>query len=582
MKVCAMRPNFAFAALYLLNGHVSLAAPSAKAQNLTVDLGYEVYRGAYDSTAQLDIWRGIRYAAPPIGDLRWRAPAAPIASENGVVDAIEFAPGCPQAAPVPFPAIPGISGSEDCLFLNVYAPRSKKKTKLPVLVWIHGGGYGFGNGQQDMREIIKANDNKFVAVSIQYRLGAFGFLSSAEVEQNGALNTGILDMAFALQWVQNHIDQFGGDKSQVTVSGQSAGAGGVMQLAIAKNGTLKTSLFKNIVVASPFLPPQYKFDGSIPTRQYKSFASYAGCANATDVLSCLRSKDTLTLQNANSNTNAANFYGNWAFAPVVEPNTGYVTTHPSNALTAKRVNGEHILVGNNANEGPLLVPTINSTEAFHTWLEGNFPLLTLAELDAILAAYPASELPIKINDAFATSGFGPVTALDVSSFATGMQQRANNIFAEATFVCPSYWLNDAFTTQKRKSFHYQYSVVGALHGSDVSAYFGPATPSQPPPFTDALRQIWGGFVTVADPTTAKGLKDLKWPVWKQDGRSQMINLNTTGGVPYSALQLTGMNLTEYMEPGLRNRFSLVNALQWEGDRGARCELWRNITSRVLV
>lgn len=115
----------------------------------------------------------IRYAAPPIGDLRWRAPAAPIASENGVVDAIEFAPGCPQAAPVPFPAIPGISGSEDCLFLNVYAPRSKKKTKLPVLVWIHGGGYGFGNGQQDMREIIKANDNKFVAVSIQYRVSLF-------------------------------------------------------------------------------------------------------------------------------------------------------------------------------------------------------------------------------------------------------------------------------------------------------------------------------------------------------------------------------------------------------------------------
>lgn len=89
------------------------------------------------------------------------------------MDAIEFAPGCPQAAPAPFAIIPAPSGSEDCLFLNVYAPRRKEKTKLPVLVWIHVGVYGFGNGQQDMSEIINENGNSFIAVSIQYRVSLY-------------------------------------------------------------------------------------------------------------------------------------------------------------------------------------------------------------------------------------------------------------------------------------------------------------------------------------------------------------------------------------------------------------------------
>jgi carboxylesterase type B len=113
-----------------------------------------------------------------------------------------------------------------------------------------------------MSEIINANGNSFVAVAIQYRvrrqidvlristniqqLGAFGFLSSTEVEEDGVLNAGILDMHFALQWVQDHIGQFGGDVSRVTISGESAGGGGVMLLSIAKNGTLGTSLFSGV------------------------------------------------------------------------------------------------------------------------------------------------------------------------------------------------------------------------------------------------------------------------------------------------------------------------------------------------
>lgn len=110
----------------------------------------------------------IRFAAPPTGGLRWQAPRAPPVDRT-VVQATSFGPTCPQAFPS-VPGVPFILGNEDCLFLNVYAPAEKRAALLPVLVWIHGGGYGLGDGTQDMSTIIDANDNGFVAVSIQYRV----------------------------------------------------------------------------------------------------------------------------------------------------------------------------------------------------------------------------------------------------------------------------------------------------------------------------------------------------------------------------------------------------------------------------
>jgi carboxylesterase type B len=159
------------------------------------------------------------------------------------MSASSFSPICPNTALSlgPLGSAGQIFGDEDCLFLNVYAPSSAQN--LPVLVYIHGGGYGAGNGQQDLTSIINGNGNSFIGVAIQYRVT--GSLRT-EVKSKGVVNAGILDQHFALQWVQKYLSCFGGDPTRVTISGESAGAGSVMLHDIALGGTLGSSLFINV------------------------------------------------------------------------------------------------------------------------------------------------------------------------------------------------------------------------------------------------------------------------------------------------------------------------------------------------
>jgi carboxylesterase type B len=225
-------------------------ATNSSAFPLQVDLGYSIYEGVNNATSGINLWSGIRFAAPPIGALRWQAPQPPTFNRSAVIQANETPNQCPQSYPnignqaEAVELINTLGGSEDCLFLNVFAPENAQN--LPVLVWIHGGGYGFGNGREDLTDIIATNNNSFIGVTIQYRLGAFGFLSSDEVNRFGVVNAGIRDQTFALQWVQSYIHLFGGNASAVTISGESAGGGSVMLQSMAYGGTLGQSLFTNV------------------------------------------------------------------------------------------------------------------------------------------------------------------------------------------------------------------------------------------------------------------------------------------------------------------------------------------------
>ncbi|OHF01988.1 acetylcholinesterase [Colletotrichum orchidophilum] len=563
--------------------------------SLTVDLGYAKYEGYTNASSGLNIWKGIRYAAPPTGAQRWRAPRLPSANDTagsgggggaGVLAATDFGPICPQNYPA-VPGLPFIPGDEDCLFLNVYAPAAAAED-LPVLVYIHGGGYGYGDGRIDMSEIINANGGGFVAVVIQYRLGALGFLSSAEVKARGVVNAGLLDQAFALGWVQRFIGQFGGDRRKVTIAGESAGAGSVMYHILAVDGSLGTTLFNNGIAASPYLPFHYAYDAAFPTARYQAFAEKAGCLSSGDVLECLRGKESMTLQVASANTTFEQPYGFWAFYPVTDG--VYIKSLPTEQMKQKKVNGERLLVGHNANEGPLLTPpNIVSVSDLTSWLKLEFPNLSSSQIDEILAAHPTKT---GANDTrFETNGLTGLTALDVSQSGTGQQQRANNIYAEATFVCPSYWLSDAFTSPK-SSWHYQYSVPFAWHTADIPGYFGPATPNQGPDLVLAFRKIWGNFVTANDPSISDEIANgasgggaaaengaSQWPVWTEEAQKQ-LNLNQTGGVPYEFVTSWGTRVTQFMAPGQVNDIRVVPADSWEGGRGERCDFWRRLAPSI--
>lgn len=243
---------------------------------------------------------------------------------------------------------------------------------------------------------------------------------------------------------------------------------------------------------------------------------------------------------------------------------------------------------------------------FVSFLRNSFPLFTEDDISRVLLYYPSTNASVVLEDPeFATSGVTGATALNQSNFATGQQQRAFNVYAETTFVCPSYWLAEAFTNNGRVGWKYQYSVLPGQHGGDQGAYLGPVAPNQGPDFDKAFMTIYGNFITKNDPSipadiaagassssstttnsTDPSIDPLpnqpqaaaNWPPYTLAAPYQ-LNLNQSGGVEFEAPPYPGErlpNVTEFSDPGLRNDFTLVNAYTWEGGRGMRCDFWRSV------
>ncbi|KAK0906707.1 hypothetical protein LTR02_005849 [Friedmanniomyces endolithicus] len=562
--------------------HAVKRQSSYDSSNLKVDLGYSVYEGYSNATAKLDVFTGIRFAAPPIGSLRWQTPRAPEQNRSSTIPATAYAPTCPQSGDSAYGTVQPANqslASEDCLFLNIWTP-SNATGPLPVFVWIHGGGYGAGSGRQDLTAFINTNDNAFVGVAIQYRLGAFGFLSSDEVYRKGVVNAGLLDQHLALQWVQQYIHQFNGDPTQVTISGESAGGGSVMLQDMAYGGSLGKQLFVNSIAASPYLPMQYVYKDWVPSQSYYAFATKAGCApttpylknGSTPIFECLVSKDSATLINASATVSQEGSYGTWAFLPVTD---GIIVQDlPSRQLGRGKVNGLNMLVGNNAAEALFFTPQVITTED------------ELVAYLRILFYYPSSNASVPAKPLlFATEGDTGPTALNESSVGSGQQERADDIYAETTFVCPAYWMAEAYSNNRAggQGYKYQFSIPPATHGADVAGYFDYPGQFYSVDFTTAFQKIWGNFVTSSNPSisnaVANGLSRgnvsvnaaSAWPPYSIYAPEQ-LDLNTTCPVVSATGSCAG--------PSAVNDFRLVNAYTWEGGRGTRCDFWKSMGDLV--
>jgi len=270
------------AAVLAAGAGAAVAAPSSGSSSPIVRTGGGLVRGT--GGAGVSTFLGLPYAAPPTGNLRWRAPQ-PAAAWTGMRDATTFGPSCPQVQPqTKNPFLPPGQISEDCLYLNVYTPTARPGANRPVLVWIHGGGL-VQDGARNYDGTKLAADGT-VVVTINYRLGALGFLAHPSLASHpggAAGNYGLMDQQAALRWVQRNIAQFGGNPGNVTIAGQSAGglsvlaqltspgARGLFQRAIVQSGTFALTQ-----------TPLAKAEASGET-----FAKDVGCASQT--AACLRS-----------------------------------------------------------------------------------------------------------------------------------------------------------------------------------------------------------------------------------------------------------------------------------------------------
>ena len=209
-------------------------------------------RVAGTQTQEIAVFRGLPYAAPPVGALRWRAPQ-PAVAWPGTRDASKVGHACPQKRGLSLEG-GGDPGTldEDCLNLNVFTPRAEPGARLPVMVWLHGGALIFGTGGLPLYDGMALSRQGVVVVTLNYRLGPLGFFVHPAIEREapgGAVNFGLLDQIAALQWVQRNIAAFGGDPDNVTLFGQSAGAQSVLALM---SSPLSRELMQRAIVQSAY------------------------------------------------------------------------------------------------------------------------------------------------------------------------------------------------------------------------------------------------------------------------------------------------------------------------------------------
>jgi para-nitrobenzyl esterase len=223
----SMRCRTAAAACALLVAGMSVAA----AGQVRTDAG--TVEGSASTDGKVQIFKGIPYAAPPLGALRWKEPQ-PVPAWQGVKKATEFGARCTQGNVFGDMVFRDAAPSEDCLYLNVWTPKSSPDAKLPVMVWIYGGGFQAGATSEPRQDGEHLAHKGVVVVSMNYRLGIFGFFSHPELTKesphHASGNYGLLDQAAALQWVRKNIAAFGGDPENVTIFGESAGSFSVSAL----------------------------------------------------------------------------------------------------------------------------------------------------------------------------------------------------------------------------------------------------------------------------------------------------------------------------------------------------------------
>jgi para-nitrobenzyl esterase len=315
----------------------ALAAGGDKPMRVKTASG--VVEGTTGESPEVRAFRGIPFAAPPVGDLRWKPPQ-PVKAWEGVRQAVKFGPRCMQHPVFGDMAFRSDGTSEDCLYLNVWAPASAGKEKLPVLVYFYGGGFMAGDGSEPRYDGDSMARKGVIVVTTNYRLGAFGFFAHPELTResphHASGNYGLLDQTAALRWVKENIAAFGGDPARVTIAGESAGSASV-------SAHMASPLSKNLIAgAIGESGAMLSSLGGVPHAQAEqSGVDFAKSVNASS-LAALRAMTTQQVMDA---TKAAQF---GRFPLTID---GYfLTESPAVTFAEGRQSHVPLLVGWNSEE----------------------------------------------------------------------------------------------------------------------------------------------------------------------------------------------------------------------------------------
>jgi para-nitrobenzyl esterase len=455
-------------------------------------------------------FKGIPFAAPPVGRLRWQKPQ-PVVPWSGTRAATDYAPGCVQdPAMLKFiGAPPGVS--EDCLYLNVWTPAKTARERLPVMVWIYGGGFAAGTTSSPVYAGDRLAEKGVVIVSVAYRVGPFGFLAHPELSREsgkGSGNYGLQDMIAGLTWVQNNIAAFGGDKNNVTVFGESAGGIAVSMLGVSPYAK---GLFAKAISESggSFAPPRSSAGGGgVPTlaaaeARGEQLFKDLGVAN-------LAAARALTSEEIGKALPPGLGGGFWPVADGdVIPGDQYVL------YSEGRFNDTPVLIGTNSDEGALFVrPGGTTPAAFEQQVRATYG----DRADEILAAYPHSP------EAEAAAA-------------------ARNVARDSTFAWGT-WAWARLQSEKGKGAAYIYyfdhrtpgSPNGANHASELQYVFRTlgtqAGAGEPRPEDKAMSELmssyWVNFAKTGNPN-GPGLP--QWPAFTEKSQIAMVFDKSSGARP---------------------------------------------------
>jgi para-nitrobenzyl esterase len=442
--------------------------------------------GPISGVREGDIWvyKGIPYAAPPVGELRWREPQ-PVEAWEGVLACEEYGPACPQPPSEDWGGFMTVGEtSEDCLYLNVWTPAESPDESLPVMFWIHGGAFLIGAGSQAVYDGVNMAEKGVVIVTINYRLGPFGFfahpLLTEESPYGSSGNFGLLDQIAALEWVERNIASFGGDPDSVTVFGESAGGMSIYSLMASP---LAEGLFDRAVIQSgPFLDmglplnPEDTLENA--EKKGERISRDLGCNMEEDELACLRARTPEEIMEASDRGDDPLAHIN--MGPNVD---GYVLpASPSAVFIAGEQHDVPLMVGSNADDGSIFVPDVNlqQTRLFLSFLYGDhaekvealFPVETEEEVKAVIsrvitemgfaasARLCASSMEGKDSDAYLylfsripddprAEGLGAFHGLEIvyvfGNFDKIGLQTVDQVDRELSRIMMDYWVNLAKT-----------------------------------------------------------------------------------------------------------------------------------------